>query len=163
MVKSKKLATYFVRLFIIFIAIVVVLQIMFLGVQKIISWIPNYLILLIVILTISYFLFRNQIKSYFLMRKYDDQKIVDRIMKKILWEGAKYEHIIDTYGRPESIDLKILRGKKREILKYDYDEKRKTFLFRITLENDNVIGWENLNITYKRTKLIKPITLVDYA
>lgn len=163
MAKTKKIAKTILGLYILIIAIAVFIQIMSLGIQKIISWIPNFLIVSVIVLITIYYLFRDKYTEYSLMQKYQDQKIVDRIIKQILWEGAGYEHVVDMFGRADSIDLKILRGKKREVLKYNYSNQRRAYLFRVTLENDKVIGWETLNTSYRRTKFVKPITLVDYG
>lgn len=84
------------------------------------------------------------------MKKYKNQRVVDRIIEQILWEGETYEQVVDSLGRAKSIDLKVFKGNKREILKYNYDKYKIRYLTKVTLENGKIIGWEELNVRYKR-------------
>ena len=62
-------------------------------------------------------------------------------MNKNFWQGQTAEQLIDSLGRPEDIDQKILKTKKKEIWKYNHQGGNRYGL-RITLDNDHVVGWD---------------------
>lgn len=76
-----------------------------------------------------------------LMQKYSDNIIVDRIMAKNYWQGQTTEMLVDSLGKPATIEEEILKTKKKEIWKY-FPDGSKQFKLRITLEDDIVVGWK---------------------
>lgn len=77
-----------------------------------------------------------------LMAKYNDKEIVENIMNQAIWVGQTNEQVAESLGKPEDIDQKVLKTKKKEIWKYGYEGGNR-YRVRITLENDVVIGWDN--------------------
>lgn len=76
-----------------------------------------------------------------LTEKYEDKIIVDRIMRKEVWQGQTPEQLRDSLGSPVAVEDKVLKTKKKEIWKYDQQGKNR-FGTKITLENDLVVGWQ---------------------
>ncbi|NWB49229.1 DUF2845 domain-containing protein [Pseudomonas gingeri] len=76
-----------------------------------------------------------------LLQKYGDPEVVDRIMRRMFWQGQTPEQLIDSLGSPVDIDKKVLKTKSKEVWKYDQTGKGR-FALRITLENGEVIGWD---------------------
>lgn len=76
-----------------------------------------------------------------LMEKYGDVDLVDRLMKKMFWQGQSEEQLIDSIGKPVGIDQKVLKTKFKEVWKYNKTGKGR-FALRITLENGLVVGWD---------------------
>lgn len=76
-----------------------------------------------------------------LTRYLGDIETVDRIMSQQIWEGQTSEQLVDSLGSPVEVDEKVLKTKSKEIWKYNQTGKGR-FALRITLENNEVIGWE---------------------
>ncbi len=75
------------------------------------------------------------------MRKYGDATIVQRIIKKQIWQGATGEQMVDSLGKPADIDETVMKTKIKTVWKYHKTGKNR-YKLRVTLENDIVIGWE---------------------
>jgi len=73
--------------------------------------------------------------------KYGSPEIAKAIMNKKFWQGQTSEQLAESLGNPAGVDRKILRDRTREIWKYD-QRGRNQYGLRITLENGNVIGWD---------------------
>ena len=85
---------------------------------------------------------QNEKKRYeYLMNKYNNEEIVEDIIKETIWQGETEEQLVDSLGRPEAIDNKILKTKKKEVYKYHHQSANR-YRLRITLENDIVVGWD---------------------
>ena len=85
------------------------------------------------------FLHRQRVEE--LNAKYNDQEIVRRIIANEIWVGETSEQVIDTLGKPEDVDSKVMKSKVREIWKYgNFGVNR--YRLRITLENNIVVGWD---------------------
>src|SRR5437870_3805048 len=72
-----------------------------------------------------------------LLAKYGDAQIVDRIMRRMIWQGMSYDQLIDSRGRPADIDEKVYKSKVVHTYKYHPDGRR-SFRTRITIENGEV-------------------------
>jgi hypothetical protein len=81
------------------------------------------------------------VKRERLMKKYGDAVLVGKLMKGLFWEGQTAEQLIDSIGKPVEVDNKVMRSKTRSVWKYSQRSKRR-FGLRITLENDQVVGWD---------------------
>ncbi|WP_298017832.1 DUF2845 domain-containing protein [uncultured Castellaniella sp.] len=77
----------------------------------------------------------------YLMSKYHDPRIVDRIMSRTMWQGQTEEQLTDALGGPVDIDQKVMKNKVRETWKYRQQGANR-FGLRITLENGIVVGWD---------------------
>ncbi|AZG97077.1 DUF2845 domain-containing protein [Proteus mirabilis] len=76
-----------------------------------------------------------------LIEKYGDVDLVDRLMKKMFWQGQSEEQLIDSLGKPVDIDQRVMKTKVKEVWKYNKTGKGR-YALRITLENGEVIGWD---------------------
>lgn len=77
-----------------------------------------------------------------LMAKYGDELIVNRIMKKMFWQGQTPEQLIDSIGRPLDTDHRVMKTKTKEVWKYNRTGKGR-YALRITFENGVVVGWDS--------------------
>jgi len=78
----------------------------------------------------------------YLQEKYRDDGIVEKIVTGTIWQGQTPEQLIDSLGKPHDTDQKVLKTKKKEIWKYQH-EGRNRYKLRVTLENDEVVGWDH--------------------
>jgi len=76
-----------------------------------------------------------------LMSKYSDQKIVEQIIRRSIWQGQTKEQLIDSIGKPIGVDERVYKSKKAETWKYN-QTGAKTFALRIIIEDGVVVGWE---------------------
>jgi hypothetical protein len=76
-----------------------------------------------------------------LMAKYGDANIVDMIMRRMFWVGQTEQQLVDSLGRPNDVDQRVLRSKVKETWKY-HETGRNRFGLRITVENGFVVGWD---------------------
>jgi len=77
-----------------------------------------------------------------LREKYEDEVIVQKILKKTIWIGQTSEQLADALGYPTATDRKLLKTKTRDIWKYRHQGANRYGL-RITVENDEVTGWDS--------------------
>jgi hypothetical protein len=84
---------------------------------------------------------RNQARRQQLMEKYGDVTVVDRIMRKTMWQGMSSDQLRESLGPPVAIDRKVYKSKTTETHKYVQSGK-KSFRCRVRVENDVVVGWE---------------------
>ena len=89
--------------------------------------------------SISKYLDKKRRKALF--EKYGDPEIVDRIIRKMFWQGQTQAQLVDALGRPVEIDKNVLKTKTKEIWKYSQIGKGR-YALRITLENGLVGGWD---------------------
>ena len=75
------------------------------------------------------------------MAKYKDEKMVDMIMSKRIWEGMTREQLIDSWGRPVEVDERVLKSKVALVYKYGRTGKN-AFRERVKLDDDVVVGWD---------------------
>lgn len=78
----------------------------------------------------------------YLQEKYQDAAVVEKIVTGTIWQGQSPEQLIDSLGKPHDTDEKVLKTKRKEIWKYQH-EGRNRYKLRITLENDEVVGWDH--------------------
>lgn len=76
-----------------------------------------------------------------LMAKYGDEVIVNRIMKREVWQGASHHHVLDALGRPADIDENVMKTKTRLVWKYHKTGKNR-YRLRVILEDGFVTGWD---------------------
>ena len=76
-----------------------------------------------------------------LLNKYQDNQLVEKIMTRSFWVGQTEEQLMDSLGKPSAIDNKLLKTKKKEVWKYS-PQGANRYGLRITLENDEVVGWD---------------------
>lgn len=83
----------------------------------------------------------NKKRREALLDKYGNEEIVEKIMKRMFWQGQTPEQLIDSIGNPLDIDKKVMKTKVKEVWKYQRTGKGR-YALRITLENDSVVGWD---------------------
>lgn len=76
-----------------------------------------------------------------LLAKYGSAEIVERIMKKMFWQGQTREQLLDSLGSPLSVDQSVLKTKVKETWKYNSIGKNR-YALRVILENNIVVGWD---------------------
>lgn len=82
-----------------------------------------------------------QNRQTYLVEKYGDEEIVNRIINETIWIGQTEEQLRESLGHPEDIDQKVLKTKKKEVWKYGHRGGNR-YAYRITLDNDVIIGWD---------------------
>lgn len=76
-----------------------------------------------------------------LIAKYGDNDLTRTIIAKKICQGMTSEQLIDSWGRPEETDEKILKTKTNETWKYGRTGKNR-FNNRVYVENGIVVGWQ---------------------
>jgi hypothetical protein len=76
-----------------------------------------------------------------LREKYRDEAIVQNIMQRRFWHGQTGPQLLDSLGRPLSIDRKSMASRTREVWKYN-SRGRNRYALRITLDDGIVISWD---------------------
>ena len=75
------------------------------------------------------------------MEKHGDADLVNRLMRREIWEGQTEEQLIDSRGRPITVDQKVLKTKTTNTWKYK-KMGRGQYALRIFVENGIVVGWK---------------------
>jgi|SRR6185437_8054081 len=76
-----------------------------------------------------------------LLEKYGNEDLVERLMRREVWEGQTSEQLLDSRGNPETIDNKVLKTKTTNTWKYNRIG-RGQYAIRIIVENNIVVGWK---------------------
>lgn len=77
----------------------------------------------------------------FLMQKYNDDTVVQGILKRQYWIDATDSMLVDSLGVPEDKDHEVMKRKTKETWKYGKKQANQ-YRLRIYLENGCVIGWD---------------------
>ena len=99
------------------------------------------IVALVIGLIIFFQAFQKKRRRDSLMAKYQDENLVKALMSRSFWQGQTAEQLVDSLGRPHSVDQKALKTKKKEVWKYNHEGGNRYGL-RITLDNDQVVGWD---------------------
>ena len=99
------------------------------------------IVALVIGLIIFFQAFQKKQRRDSLMAKYQDENLVKALMSRSFWQGQTAEQLVDSLGRPHSVDQKALKTKKKEVWKYNHEGGNRYGL-RITLDNDQVVGWD---------------------
>lgn len=75
-----------------------------------------------------------------LMNKYGDTEVVEKIIKKVIWQGMTVDQVIDALGMPENKSETVTNTKKTHVLMYGKTGKNR-YLTRITVTNGVVTAW----------------------
>ncbi len=87
---------------------------------------------------------RHRQRLTYLREKYGDEEVVQRIMRRVMWQGQTAEQLRDAVGNPLAVDNKVMATRKRETWKYRRAGSNR-YRLRITLDDDVVIGWDQKN------------------
>lgn len=85
---------------------------------------------------------KKRARLRYLRDKYQNEHIVQNILAKRIWIGQTSEQLTDALGYPAATDHKLLKTKKRDVWKYRHQGANRYGL-RITVENDEVTGWDS--------------------
>ncbi|WP_454709320.1 DUF2845 domain-containing protein [Delftia acidovorans] len=103
------------------------------------------LLILLILGAVGYFYLAhvlNEKKRARLMEKYGDADIVERIMKKMFWQGQTEEQLCDSLGSPVDIDSKVMKTRHRQVWKYQPSGQNR-YRLRITVDDGYVVGWDH--------------------
>ena len=95
----------------------------------------------LVVVAVAIFWGMRALKRNKLMEKYGDKELVDRLMRREIWEGQTAEQLIDSRGNPTQKDSDVLKTKIKETWKYDRIG-RGQYRLRVIVENQTVGGWK---------------------
>jgi hypothetical protein len=76
-----------------------------------------------------------------LMEKYGDEELVNRLMRKEIWEGQTSEQLVDSLGDPQEKDTTAYKTKTKDTWKYQR-MGRGQYRLRVIVENGSVVGWK---------------------
>ncbi|WP_198173274.1 hypothetical protein [Cupriavidus sp. USMAA2-4] len=111
-------------------------------VNETVGWIaPLCAIAAVVALVLAQRASRRKARLEYLRVKYQDEVVVQRIVGGQIWQTQSAEQLIDSIGRPLSIDQKLLKTKTREVWKYNHRGANRYGL-RVTVEDGYVTGWD---------------------
>lgn len=99
---------------------------------------PVVAIALVIVGVVWFKYSQKQKRLEYLRDKYGDEATVDRIMRRILWQGETAQMLVDSLGDPVNVDRKVMATRKREVWKYN-QTGRGRYALRVTLDNDVVI------------------------
>lgn len=85
---------------------------------------------------------KHQERNKYLLDKYQDEPLVEKLIGGYFWIGQSSEQLLDSMGNPEDIDEKVLKTKTKEIWKYGC-LGRNRYSTKITIENGIVVEYEN--------------------
>lgn len=100
----------------------------------------EWIIVLVVGVVLTAFVM-NAMRRAALMKKYGDKDLVDKLMRRMIWEGQTAGQLTDSIGAPTQIDEKVMKSKTRETWKYHQRSKTR-FGLRVTVEDGLVVGWD---------------------
>ena len=103
--------------------------------------IPTIILVSIMVLYIASKVIKNKRRLSFLRAKYKNDELAQKIFEGAVWQNQTADQLWDSLGEPEEIDKKVLKTKKKEVWKYMHQGGNR-FGLRITLENDEVVGWD---------------------
>jgi hypothetical protein len=95
----------------------------------------------IIVLVVAVCIWGYRQRHRHLTEKHGDPEVARSIMRGVIWQGETQEQVLDSLGRPEDIDRKVLKTKTKEIWKYR-PTARNRFGLKITLDDGVVTGWE---------------------
>lgn len=67
--------------------------------------------------------------------------IAAKIVAKEVWLGETREMVIETFGHPAEVSEKVMKSKTKRVFKY-FRAGGKRFDLKITLDDDEVVGWD---------------------
>ncbi|SRR6266436_6189075 len=103
--------------------------------------VPLIILIAIIVATVWYAAYQKKKRLEYLRGKYGDEAIVQLIVQHKFWQGQTSEQLIDSVGKPVTIDTRIFKTRMRETWKYNQRGANR-FGLRITLDDGVVVGWE---------------------
>lgn len=106
------------------------------------AWLCTIVSVLLIALLIWGYTYSKKKQWEDLMAKYGDESLVRRLVRKQIWVGMTEHHLLDSYGRPNKVDQKVLKTKTKETWKY-HEVAKNRFSLKVMLEDGVVIGWDD--------------------
>jgi hypothetical protein len=98
----------------------------------------------IVVALISLSILRSKLKRAArrksLIGKYGSEDLVEMIMDQKIWKGMTSDQLLDSLGKPESVDQEMSARRAREVWKYDRIGENR-YRNRVTVDNGQVSAW----------------------
>ena len=90
------------------------------------------IVVALIVFGCAVYLYLQKIRRDELMKKYNDAELVDKLMRRLVWQDQTADQLIDSVGKPIKVDKRVMASRTREVWKYD---RRSTHRFgmRITL------------------------------
>lgn len=90
---------------------------------------------------------RFEAKTQYLLDKFGDYAIVQRVLERDIQFGDSKEFVLEAFGNPSSVDIDTMKTKTKETWKYKKgNENRKDqYNIQIKFENGYIVGWEDKN------------------
>lgn len=124
----------------------VIIGLIFYGISKLFEAVgfvvPIVIVVVVIALVIAYRAKVSADHLAYLRNKYHDEEIVQKILRKEIWQGQTPEQLKDSLGSPVEVDDNVLKRKKKEVWKYGQIGVNR-FKLRVTVENDVVVGWDS--------------------
>jgi hypothetical protein len=95
----------------------------------------------IIAVIVAFVAWGNAQRRLRLLARYGDEKAVEMIMTRQIWEGMTKDQLIDSWGKPVEIDEKVLKTKVTHVYKYNRSSKT-SFRERVKLDDGVVVGWD---------------------
>jgi hypothetical protein len=125
--------------------LVIILALIVLALGKIIDAVGYVLPLAVCVAVIGALIWyasnKRKKRLEYLRSKYRDETVVQGILAHRFWQGQTAEQLVDSLGKPPSVDERVLKAKEREVWKYN-PRGANRYDLRITVESGIVIGWD---------------------
>lgn len=99
------------------------------------------IIMAVVVLLIGIKVALYKKRQDYLLEKYPDQELRQRVQGQMIWQGQTSDQLLDALGKPEDVDIKVMKTKRKETWKYRPTAKERYGL-KVTIEDDVVVGWD---------------------
>ncbi len=77
-----------------------------------------------------------------LLQKYGgDEKLVDALISKTIWQGMTEAQLLDSWGKPAAIEEKVMKTKVKQVFKYRPTAANR-YRDKVTLEDGLIVGWD---------------------
>ena len=77
-----------------------------------------------------------------LLQKYGgDEKLVDALISKTIWQGMTEAQLLDSWGKPAAIEEKVMKTKIKQVFKYRPTAANR-YRDKVTLEDGLIVGWD---------------------
>lgn len=106
----------------------------------------NFILLVVFFIAFIIWIYNRSASSerQYLINKYGNTDIFERIAKGSIWIGQTAEQLRDARGAPVDVDETVTREMISQVWKYQRRGQNR-YAIRVFLENDIVVGWKTSN------------------
>lgn len=83
-------------------------------------------------------------RRQYLLDKYGNTDVVERVMNGSVWIGQTAEQLRDARGAPVDVDETVTKAMISQVWKYQRRGQNR-YALRVFLDNDVVVGWKTSN------------------